>query len=271
MIQLALSVGVLADEALVGALRSTLGTTGLGHPVTLATLTDVALLVEGPNEGEFRWTINVSERRAELDVRAALVTAIDECEDGSIQLWIREVDHAADDAALDLGFEQYRDLWQLRYPLPSAASNLVTRAFTLDDLDDFVGVNNRAFHWHPEQGGLTRESVLATMEEPWFDADGFRLLHDHDRDGRLIGFCWTQIHAEHDPPLGEIYVIAVDPGAHGRGLGKPMTLAGLEWLSDHGLQHGMLYVESDNDPANATYAGIGFSRHHTNRAYRLTR
>ena len=31
----------------------------------------------------------------------------------------------------------------------------------------------------------------------------------------------------------------------------------------------MLYVESDNDPANATYAAIGFSRHHTDRAYEL--
>jgi predicted GNAT family acetyltransferase len=50
-----------------------------------------------------------------------------------------------------------------------------------------------------------------------------------------------------------------------------MTLAGLAWLADHGLEHGMLYVESDNDPANATYASIGFSRHHTDRAYELER
>ena len=48
-----------------------------------------------------------------------------------------------------------------------------------------------------------------------------------------------------------------------------MTLAGLAWLADEGLEHGMLYVESDNDPANATYAAIGFSRHHTDRAYEL--
>ena len=33
----------------------------------------------------------------------------------------------------------------------------------------------------------------------------------------------------------------------------------------------MLYVESDNDPANATYVGLGFVRHHTDRAYRLDR
>ena len=68
--------------------------------------------------------------------------------------------------------------------------------------------------------------------------------------------------------MGEIFVIAVDPDFHGRGLGVPMTLAGLEWLADRGLRHGMLYVEADNDAANATYRRIGFTRHRTDRAYR---
>ena len=103
------------------------------------------------------------------------------------------------------------------------------------------------------------------MAEPWFDADGFRL---HHRDDRLAGFCWTKVHSDHDPPLGEIYVIAVDPDFSGRGLGRPMTLAGLEWLSARGLTAGMLYVESNNHPANAVYRRIGFEHHHTDRAYR---
>ena len=47
-----------------------------------------------------------------------------------------------------------------------------------------------------------------------------------------------------------------------------MTLAGLEWLSGRGLTAGMLYVESDNHPANAVYRRIGFDHHHTDRAYR---
>lgn len=227
--------------------------------------------MEGPNDGEFRWVVEVPEAREPIDPVAfdrALRATLAENDRGAVQLWIQAVDDEADAVARAIGFTHYRDLWQLRCPLPNAPSGLTTRSFTVDDLDEFVGVNNRAFHWHPEQGGLTREAVLATMEEPWFDADGFRLLHDDDT---LIGFCWTKIHADEDPALGEIYVIAIDPSAHGRGLGKPMTLAGLEWLSDRGLEHGMLYVESDNDPANATYAGIGFTRHHTNRAYRLDR
>ena len=184
---------------------------------------------------------------------------------GPARLWIREVAEGDDAAARRHGFEPYRDLWQLRCGLPADPSGLPTRAFSPDDVDEFVAVNNRAFHWHPEQGGLTAGDVRSRMVEPWFDADGFRL---HHTQGRLAGFCWTKIHSDHDPPLGEIYVIAVDPDFAGRGLGGPMTLAGLEWLSGRGLTVGMLYVESDNRPANAVYSRIGFEHHHTDRAYR---
>lgn len=239
-------------------------------PGLVASLTVVIATLDGPNDGDFRWSIVVSEHRRGADVAAAIEGPLATAEDGDVQLWIREVDDAAHDAATGLGFAPYRDLWQLRCDLPAAPSGLTTRAFTLDDLDAFVQVNNRAFHWHPEQGGLTHAAVERTMAEPWFSADGFRLLHDAETDA-LVGYCWTKIHRDVEPNLGEIYVIAIDPDHHGRGLGKPMTLAGLEWLAEQGLADGMLYVESDNEPANATYEAIGFRRHHTDRAYALRR
>lgn len=197
------------------------------------------------------------------DVLTEALAGLDD--DAGTQLWIRHVVDGDDAAARDRGFEPYRDLWQLRCELPAEPAGILTRAFRVEDTDEFVSVNNRAFHWHPEQGGLSAGDVRSRMEEPWFDAGGFRL---HHRDGRLAGFCWTKIHSDHDPPLGEIYVIAVDPDFAGRGLGTPVTLAGLEWLSERGLAVGMLYVESDNHPANAVYRRIGFQHHRTDRAYR---
>ena len=186
---------------------------------------------------------------------------------GAARLWIREVADGDDEVAQAHGFRPYRDLWQLRCRLPpNQPSNLPTRAFRESDIDEFVAVNNRSFHWHPEQSGLTADAVHEQMAETWFNADGFRL---HHREDRLAGFCWTKIHRDETPPLGEIYVIAVDPDFAGRGLGGPMTLSGLEWLADRGLRTGMLYVESDNHPANAVYRRIGFQHHHTDRAYRL--
>lgn len=190
---------------------------------------------------------------------------------GPVVLWVEHADEHLDDLARAGGLTPWRELLQMRCPLPAPAPAVTTRAFTTDDIDGFLAANNRAFHWHPEQGGMTRADVEARMAEPWFDADGFRIL---DIDGHVAAFCWTKIHpadaALGDPPLGEIYVIAVDPDHHGKGLGKALTLAGLQWLSDHGMRTGMLYVEHDNDAAVRTYERIGFTVHHVDRAYRGT-
>jgi len=226
----------------------------------------VVIRIDGPSDGEFRWSIDVVDH-IHPDVLCLRVRdAMSRCDGGAIRMWIHEVDPLSHRALRECGWAPYRDLWQLRRALPAAPSKLATRAFAPADIDEFVAVNNRAFRWHPEQGELTADGLQESMTEPWFEADGFRLLHI---EGRMAGFCWTKIHRDTDPPLGEIYVIAIDPAFHGRGLGGPMTLAGLEWLADQGLHTGMLYVESDNDAANAVYAKLGFAHHHTDRAYRL--
>jgi len=164
------------------------------------------------------------------------------------------------------GMTSNRTLLQLRCSLPAAQPTVATRAFTQDDIDDYVRVNNRAFDWHPEQSGITAESVRTDLQSDWFDADGFRL---HHIDGELAAFCWTKVHRSPEA-LGEIYVIAVDPAFHGKGLGTQLTLAGLDHLHEQGLTTGMLYVESDNAAAVATYDKIGFTTHRTDTLWRTT-
>lgn len=177
--------------------------------------------------------------------------------DGDPLIWVHGTTDERRMILTSRGLTSNRTLHQMRLRLPAAPTDLETSAFTAEDIDQFVAVNNRAFSWHPEQSGLTAQAVRADMAQPWFDADGFRL---HHIDGDLAGFCWTKVHTEPEP-LGEIYVIAVDPEFHGRGLGKALTLAGLQWLAEHGLKTGMLYVESDNVSAVATYERIGFDVH----------
>jgi mycothiol synthase len=188
---------------------------------------------------------------------------------GPLVLWVERADAALDAVARAAGLEPWRELLQMRCALPATPTIVPTRPFTAGDIDGFLAVNNRAFHWHPEQGGMTRAEVEARMAEPWFDADGFRI---HEIDGRVAAFCWTKVHPANDllgdPPMGEIYVIAVDPDHHGTGLGKALTLAGLHWLAEHGMRTGMLYVEHDNEAAVRTYERIGFTVHHVDRAYR---
>jgi mycothiol synthase len=200
----------------------------------------------------------------------AAVAAVRDQGGGRLVLWVERVDDDLDAVARAAGLAPWRDLLQMRCPLPAAPTDLPVRAFTPDDAEAFLAVNNRAFSWHPEQGGMTLEGLAERMAEPWFDAAGFLL---HERDGRLAGFCWTKVHAADaaggDPAMGEIYAIAIDPDFHGQGLGAPMTLAGLAWLADQGLDVGMLYVESDNGPAVRTYERIGFTVHHVDRAFAL--
>ncbi|MGI9621616.1 MAG: mycothiol synthase [Acidimicrobiales bacterium] len=220
-------------------------------------------------DSEWDLTISVSPEhpRASLaeDVEAAIEKAPARL-DGSrvVQMWIEDVQQGDDEIVSSL-LAPYRDLLQLRRELPAEPSGLTTRPFEPDrDADEWIQVNNRAFSWHPEQSGMTHGRLAAAMAEDWFDADGFRIL---ELDGRIAGFCWTKVHAGTIPTLGEIYVIAVDPDFHGRGLGGPMTLAGLEWLADQGIGVSNLYVESDNAPALATYERLGFTTHSVNRAY----
>ena len=224
-----------------------------------------------PDDGPFALSISVSADHPRAALAVALQAVLDTSQpalDGetAIQVWLEEA-RAGDNEILEsVGFRAYRDLLQLRRPLPAAPSGIETRSFRPgQDEDAFIEVNNRAFSWHPEQSGLTREKLAATMAEPWFDPEGFRLL---ELDDRLAGFCWTKVHADHDPVLGEIYVIAVDPDFHGRGLGGPMTLAGLEHLAAAGITMANLYVEADNHAARRVYERLGFAVHSTNRAFR---
>ena len=212
-------------------------------------------------------------------VLASLVDVISEMavEAGSaqVELWARPAMPWHQALARTRSLTEVRALHQMRCPLPVAIDPVPTRAFEPRDLDALREVNNRAFRAHPDQGAQTNESLRAAMAEPWFDPEGLRI---YEYDGRVAGFCWTKIHAPRSSPtepgveseaLGEIYVIGLDPDVHGRGLGAPMTSAGLHWLHQQGLVTGMLYVEAGNVPAVKTYERLGFSVVRTDRAWLL--
>ncbi len=201
------------------------------------------------------------------DRAAALAHALEHVGDAEHSVWVDEPGGHFDAIAERHGLEQVRDLLQLRCELPiEERTDLATRPFRPGEDDDaFLRVNNRAFAWHREQGHLSAGDMVARIAEPWFDAAGF-LLHDGD-DGKIDGFCWTKVHRDCDPHMGEIYAIATDPDAQGRGLGRALVVAGLTYLAARGLVVGMLYVDADNGPARRLYDKLGFVIAHRRRLY----
>lgn len=186
---------------------------------------------------------------------------------GHLHWWVFEPTIGHEEVAERVGLRPGRILHQMRRSLPLEADHppLDVRCFEPGrDEKEWLEVNNRAFAHHPEQGGWDMNTLVSRMAQPWFDPTGLVI---HDIDGRIAGFCWTKIDPEVDPNMGEIYVIAVDPDFHGRGLGTALVVAGLHDMARRGITEAMLFVDAENRPAVEMYERLGFRVRRTDRAF----
>jgi mycothiol synthase len=201
--------------------------------------------------------------------------------DGRLRLWAHGEQAGAGELALSMGFTRARVLWQMRrslyapLPRPVLPAGVELRPFRVGvDEDAWLAVNARAFGQLPDQGGWTRVDLERRIREPWFSAAGFLMAWRREPGGeRLAGFHWTKVHGGsaggHDhAPIGEVYVVGVDPDERGHGLGRALTLAGLHHLRALDLSQAMLYVDSANTTAIRLYEGLGFARWDTDVLFR---
>jgi mycothiol synthase len=196
----------------------------------------------------------------------------------AVTLWAFGADIDSDALAASVGLEPQRELWQMRVPLPLVGvprwpERIVVRTFVPGQDDGaWLAVNNAAFAADPDQGGWTPAILTGRLSEPWFDPEDFLIAADADDPRAIAGFCWTKVHPAqppHEPnALGEIYVIGVDPGHQGLGLGRALVLAGLAHLYDvRHLEVGMLFVDSINTAAVGLYRALGFVTSRIDRCY----
>lgn len=204
--------------------------------------------------------------RVRDDIAESIVGAHRRGSDQPLVWWLDDPDDHDREMAAGFGLAVWRELFEMRRPLPHPDhAEITTRPFRPGRDDEaWLRVNNRAFADHGEQGGWTLETLALRMREPWFDPAGFRVF---ESDGELVAFCWTKLHADTDPVVGEIYVIAVDPSAHGRGLGRQLTLAGLDSLTAQGVTIANLYVDAGNTAAVKLYEQLGFHVHRRRIAF----
>jgi mycothiol synthase len=222
------------------------------------------------DDGEVTGELVVRPERRRQGLGRALTGELAAAADGrALRLWAHGDLPAAAALARAAGFDRFRALWQMRRSLaepleqPVLPAGLTLRTFVPgQDEDRWRSLNGRAFAKHPEQGGWTRHDLELREREPWFDPAGFFIA---ERGGQMAGFHWTKVH---DPGLGEVYVVGVDPAEQGSGLGRALTLAGLQHLRDLGVARAMLYVDEDNVPAIRMYEALGFTRATVDAMYR---
>lgn len=169
----------------------------------------------------------------------------------------------------------------------------------------WLDLNARAFADHPEQGTWDADDLAQREAEDWFDQSGFFLAErrtgtpagtpsvDTTPAGapnagtaatRLVGFHWTKVHGGHPShdhdgvgphehsghghaPIGEVYVVGVDPDERGTGVGRALTVLGLCHLRARGLGEVMLYVDESNTAAIRLYESLGFNHWDTDVMY----
>jgi mycothiol synthase len=214
------------------------------------------------------------EHRRRGHGRALLRQLLDLAGDRPLSIWAHGDLPGSAELLAPHGFDRARVLLQMRLqfegtesdPRPELPGDVQVLPFRPGrDEEEWLRVNAHAFAWHPEQGRMTRADLELREAEPWFDPAGFLLAWrgDPDAGGTLLGSHWTKVHPAGDAgpdPVGEIYVLGVDPAAQGLRLGSALTDLGLAHLRRQGLGSVLLYVEEENAAAVRLYERRGFTR-----------
>lgn len=184
-----------------------------------------------------------------------------------ITAWTHGDHPAARGLAASVGLEPVRILYRMAIELDreSFGDSNVPESYSirtfLPDEDDaaWLDLNATAFADHPEQGQLTQADLDARKGEDWFDPAGFFLAED--AAGTPVGFHWTKTPV--GSAAGEVYAVGVHPSTQGTGLGKALTIHGMNYLAASGLEKIVLYVDDENRPAVNLYNSLGFGVENT--------
>jgi mycothiol synthase len=240
---------------------------------------DLTDQVEGPSA-----ELVVHPEHRKVGIGQSLLAAVQERAGTKLRLWSHGDLMGAKNIAEKSGFTRARTVIQMRRslndPIPEISKEIVIRNFLPDiDNDEWISLNNRAFARHPEQGNWSARDLEIRIKEDWFDPQGFLIAEEQ---GVMTGFCWTKIHGghthkhshnelEHDhDPIGEIYIMGVEPKFSGKGIGKAVTIAGLRHMRYQGIFSAMLYVDADNSAAIKLYQSLGFTEWARDVLYRYT-
>ena len=144
-----------------------------------------------------------------------------------------------------------------------------TEPYITEHLDGIVQLSLRA--WAPVFESIEREMGAEKYQEYYPDwrasqqeavesvcANAKMHTWTAIDDEKTVGFVSLRIHEDDD--MGEVYMIAVDPDAQGRGIATALMEFAMDWMRDAGLTMVMVDTGTDDGhaPARRTYEKLGF-------------
>ena len=174
------------------------------------------------------------------------------------------------------GFSAVHCGWLMRLPrldslpAPQWPPGYGVRTFLVSqDEQATVELENASFRdeWEytPEHVG----EFEAYVRSPSFRPDGV-IFAVHNEE--LVGECWSWIDDECIAASGErqgdVWSLCVHPEHRGRGLGRALLLAGLQWLKQQGMTSALGGVDGANKRGQRLYTSIGCEALRTDIWYR---
>jgi len=166
------------------------------------------------------------------------------------------------------GFRLVRRHWQMSLWEYGGEVLQIPKGFGLGhfvhgDEESLCALQNLAFAVSWGFRPNTVEEIRCLVNTSWCHPEGILLISEGQQK---VGYCWTM-----DDPArkqkGYIRMMGVDPEYRGRGLGRAILVAGIEYLRKRGMTEIELSVDSKNSSAKRLYQSAGFKRKGTTLWY----
>ena len=170
----------------------------------------------------------------------------------------------------DLGFESRRFSWILKrdtgnFTKPEFPEGFELRTFRDGtDEENWCDIINDAFAHTLGHVRLTKEKIAQWKLDPTYIDDGMKMLWYKDKPVGTLALI-KEMH-EGDEVIF-IEAIGVLTEEQGKGLGKNLLRAGLEYANNYGYKKAMLSVNGENDKAAEMYFREGFKKEALYKCY----
>lgn len=157
------------------------------------------------------------------------------------------------------GFRLVREHWRMVLVdgapnAPAPPRGFEVRPFVAGDEEELCALQNEAFadHWGFCPNSV--EQVAYLVDTTLCHHEGILFVCE---DGKRVAYCWTADDAI-DREKGYVRMIGVAPPYRGKGLGRFVLVAAVQYLIGRGLRKVELLVDSTNEAAIGLYRSLGF-------------